>query len=274
MNLSGKRVSCPLSGGINSAAVLCWLMESNIHPSELHLWYADFKEHSPDTLQFVMWLMELAKRHFKNVVCTITDNSALDFFEEQKFIPHPTDSPCSNKLKIEPMLLYNSLNNIEVDLIGYVRTEKQRMKKNKGKNDLFLTTYFPIKEFDDEWCFDIVDRVVGWHPEVYNHKWNDSGFVAFLNENLHRLSDEDKYTVSNKIGKDERVFKHNNCLPCKNMTYIDLLCVEYFYPQYLQLALDLSQRIGAFWGRDKDTYYTTFGRNDWEGEKCGVCSFN
>ena len=56
MDFHGKKVLIGLSGGINSMALLCWLGElpKELHPAELHLFYADFKEHSPDTLQFVL----------------------------------------------------------------------------------------------------------------------------------------------------------------------------------------------------------------------------
>ena len=92
MNLSGKKVMIGLSGGINSMAVLCWLGElpSEQHPDELHLFYADFKEHSDDTIQFVLDGVFWAKGRFKNVVYVQTDNSVLDYFEESNFLPHPT----------------------------------------------------------------------------------------------------------------------------------------------------------------------------------------
>ena len=65
-----------LSGGINSMAVLCWLGElpTHKHPDELHLFYADFKEHSEDTIQFVLMeffgqriLLKLMKRIHTNL---------------------------------------------------------------------------------------------------------------------------------------------------------------------------------------------------------------
>ena len=46
-HLNGQKILVGLSGGINSAAVLCHLKESGIMPSELHLFYVHFKEHSP-----------------------------------------------------------------------------------------------------------------------------------------------------------------------------------------------------------------------------------
>lgn len=44
-----KNILIGLSGGINSAAVLLWLYESGVKPKSLHLFYAHFTEHSPDT---------------------------------------------------------------------------------------------------------------------------------------------------------------------------------------------------------------------------------
>ena len=96
-----------LSGGINSMAVLCWLIEQPDKPKEIHLYYAHFAEHSPDTFQFVADGIRYARKHFDKVTVRITSNSVLRFFEEQKMIPHPKVSPCSRKLKIEPMELYD-----------------------------------------------------------------------------------------------------------------------------------------------------------------------
>lgn len=244
-DLNNKIVASPLSGGINSAGVLCWLIESGMIPKVLHIYYADFTEHSPMTLKFVENLMELAKGHFPNVVTTITDNSALDFFEKNKQIPHPMISPCSRLLKIEPMMLYNATNGVEVDLIGYVRTEKKRMDANKGKNDLFMQTVFPIKDFTDEWCFEIVKKHLGWYSPIYD------------------IFDE----------KGKRVFKHNNCLPCKNMNLNQLEDVEKYYPEYWRRAKTLSDKLNAYWGRNAEEFYTTFGR-DYESISCESCKFD
>lgn len=103
MKYEGEKIMIGLSGGINSMAVLCWLIESGQQPEELHLFYAHFAEHSPDTFQFVADGIRLARKHFKKVLVKITNNSVLQFFEDQKMIPHPMASPCSRKLKIEPM---------------------------------------------------------------------------------------------------------------------------------------------------------------------------
>jgi hypothetical protein len=67
-------------------------------------------------------------------------------------------------------------------------------------------------------------------------------------------------------------------MPCKNMQIDDLLCVEYFYPEFYKQAMELSQKLQKHWGRDKDSFVdafmTTFGREDWEVENgCKVCLF-
>lgn len=226
-----------LSGGINSMAVLCWLGEQpkENHPDELHLFYADFKEHSDDTIQFVLDGVFWAKEKFERVVYTQTDNSVMDFFEDSGFIPHPTNSKCSTELKIEPMLRYCYKNNIQMDLIGYVSKEIKRMKRmlNNRPIDLFFSKEFPILGNDDEWCFDIVKRCIGWYPALYDIK-----------------------------EKGKRVFTHNNCLPCKNMTPKQLQSVAKYYPDKYKRALEVEANTGSYFGRSKcDT-------------GCAVCDFD
>jgi len=245
-------------------------------PKELHLYYADFAEHSPDTLEFVQALMVLANHNFENVKTTITQNSVLSFFEQAKMIPHPISSPCSRLLKIEPMMAYNSAHGVEVDLIGYVRTEQRRINRmeDRAKPDMFLSKAFPISQFDDEWCFTIVKEMLGWYPAIYDLKWKDKDFIAYVLQNLLRFNDAVQRKLKNKIGKDKRVFKHNNCLPCKNMHIDDMLAIEYFYPAYMAKATALGERLKGYWGRNADDYYTTFGKEDYEPEQCEACSFD
>jgi 3'-phosphoadenosine 5'-phosphosulfate sulfotransferase (PAPS reductase)/FAD synthetase len=237
MDFSNKKVLIGLSGGINSASVLCWLSElpKEHHPAELHLFYADFKEHSDDTIQFVLDLVFWARSQFQNVVYVQTDNSVMDYFEENYFIPHPTNSPCSTDLKIEPMLKYCYENDIQIDLIGYVSKEISRYKRmmGKGVNDLFFSKQFPILGYDDEWCFQIVKKHIGWYPAIY-----------------------DIYE------KGKRVFTHNNCLPCKNMTPKQLQSVKRYFPGKYQRALEVEKSTGRYFGRSK---------ND---TGCAVCKFD
>lgn len=248
LNLTGKRVSIGLSAGINSMAVLMWLVEQEYRPSELHLYYAHFKEHSPDSFQFVADGIRYARKHFANVKIKITKNSVLEFFKGKQMIPHPKFSPCSLILKIEPMALYNWENQIEVDLIGYVKGELKRVKssqKNEPAN-LFFTKAFPVKDFTDDWCFEIVLRHLGWYPKIYD--------------------------IKDANGK--RLFKHNNCLPCKNMTIEEMELVRIHYPEYFELAMKLSRELKAHWGRDADDFYTTFGKAEYETQPCEICTFD
>ena len=215
-----------LSGGINSMAVLCWvgeLPEEN-HPKELHLFYADFTEHSDDTIQFVLDGLFWAKKVFKNVTYVQTDNSVMQFFEAESFIPHPKISPCSDKLKIIPMLKYCYQNGIDIDLIGYVSKEVKRYKRlvKAGASDLFFKKEFPILNKNDEWCFEIVKKHIGWYPKIYDIKEN---------------------------GK--LVFTHNNCLPCKNMTPKQLQKVAQYFPEKWSRAKEVEKNTGSYFGRSK-----------------------
>lgn len=248
IDCNGRVVLLPQSAGINSAAVYCWLLESGMRPRELHIYYAHFAEHSPDSFRFVADIIRHARRNFDNVIVRVTKNSVLQFFREQRMIPHPVASPCSRMLKIGPMVEYAAANGIEIDLVGYVKGEQKRIKKMQEAhgNDMFLQKGTPIAEFDDEWCFEIVKKHIGWYPAIYD------------------IRDE----------KGKRVFNHNNCLPCKNMYVKDMLLIEKYYPAYMEAAIKLSEELGAYWGRDVDKYYTTFGREDYEPVQCGVCSFD
>lgn len=248
IDCNDKIVLLPQSAGINSAAVYCWLLESGMKPKELHIYYAHFAEHSPDSFQFVADIIRHARKNFDNVRVRITSNSVLRFFREQKMIPHPMSSPCSRLLKIVPMIEYSALNSIQIDLVGYVKSEQKRIKKMREAhgNDMFLTKGTPIADQDDEWCFEIVKKHIGWYPAIYD------------------IRDE----------KGKRVFHHNNCLPCKNMYVKDMKLIEQYYPEYMAAAVQLSEELGAYWGRNAETYYTTFGREDYEPAQCEVCSFD
>lgn len=237
IDFSKKKVMIGLSGGINSMAVLCWLGElpQENKPSELHLFYADFKEHSDDTIQFVLDGVFWAKNHFESVIFVQTENSVMDFFEEHNFIPHPTNSKCSHELKIVPMLKYAYRNNIDIDLVGYVAKELKRVKRAQsvGKNDLFFKKDFPIVGKTDEWCFEIVMRCIGWYPKIYDIMEND-----------------------------KKVFTHNNCLPCKNMTPKQLKAVAKYYPEKYIRALEVEANTGSYFGRNKCD------------SSCAICDFD
>lgn len=253
---SQKKVLVGLSGGINSMAVLMWLATypEEFKPKELHLYYADFKEHSPDTLPFVLAGVEYAKKKFEKVIYVQTENSVMDYFRKQNMIPHPKFSPCSIDLKIIPMANYAKENGIDIDLIGYVKEEGRRIKRMHNRNEETKKTKgFPIGHQTNEWCFQITKRDLGWYPKIYD--------------------------IRNSKG--ERIFTHNNCLPCKNMQMDYFEQVKEYYPEYWQKAIDLSEELKAHWGRDKEEYlriYVTFGRDDWETDyqkqSCPNCDFD
>jgi hypothetical protein len=274
-NLNNIKVLLGLSAGINSMAILCHLKEQGIQPSELHLFYAHFNEHSPDSFKFVKDGIRFARKHFNNVFVRIERHSILRWFEENKMIPHPANSPCSRLLKIERINKYGFENGIGVDLVGYVKHElKRRVDGQNGKkeNTLFsLDKQYPIGAFTDEWCFEIVKRNIGWYPRLYGFKWNDPGFMQWVKENAHKWPEEVRESVLRRIGKDKRVFNHNNCLPCKNMYPHELIAIEYFYPEYYKKAMELSAKLMLYWGRDKDQFYSTFGRDLGQESTCGAC---
>ena len=247
-SLSGEKVLIGLSGGINSMAVLCQLVESGVKPKELHLFYAHFVEHSPDTFRFVADGIRFARKHFQNVKVKITRNSILGFFESKNMIPHPMLSPCSLSLKIEPINCYSFENNIKIDLVGYVKKELKRRaeKQNKDKQlNLFsLQKLYPIGSYSDEWCFEIVTKHIGWHPKIYN-----------ILEN----------------GK--RVFKHNNCLPCKSGNVSDLENVKKYFPNEFQNAMLTSRKLSSYWGRSEADFYSNFGRELGQESTCKSCAW-
>lgn len=239
MDFSGKRVMIGLSGGINSMAVLCELGNAPIEkrPKSLFLFYAHFKEHSPDTLQFVLDGWTWAKSRFEEVVYKQTDNSVMDFFEDNNFIPHPMHSPCSKELKIIPMMKFAYQNDVQIDLIGYVAEEQKRYKRAQAAgaktNDLFFRKEYPILNIPNEACFSIVKQNIGWYPAIYD------------------IRDE----------KGKRVFTHNNCLPCKNMTTKQMQQTKLHYPDYYDRAMEVEQNTGSYFGRSK------------KPADCRACSF-
>ena len=86
---SGKDIMIGLSGGINSMAVLCWLANypQQYKPKILHLFYAHFEEHSPDTLNFVLAGVKYAKENLTN-------------YKVPKYVEFRTELPKTNVGKI------------------------------------------------------------------------------------------------------------------------------------------------------------------------------
>jgi len=299
-DFSDEDVLLGLSGGINSAAVAVWLSTwpKEYKPRNLHLYYAHFEEHSPDTFKFVKDIITFCKANFENIHVKITRNSVIRFFEEQKMIPHPTVAPCTRLLKVIPMHEYMAVNGITTDLVGYVREEIRRVKNMAKKTDNSVDgrsvqidnvkKLFPISDKTNEWCFAIVKKYIGWYPAIYNLRYNNKKFIKFLVDNLDRVDSDTQKTIKKKLGSRERVFSHNNCLPCKNMQKDDYLAVEYFYLWYYTNSVNLSDRLKKHWGRlmkenkgDKDIedlfFHLDFGRTEeetnYEKQTCGVCSF-
>lgn len=222
---SQAKVMIPLSGGINSAAVLAYLAEyhpEQLKPMELHLFYTHLQEHSPDTPKFVSACIRYARTKFKKVIVKIERYSVNRFFESQKMIPHPSISPCSVKLKIEPRERYVAENKIDFVLIGFVKEEFRRYKRQQKPEYFDAKNQYPILEMSDGDCFTLVKNTIGWYPAIYDIKEN---------------------------GK--RMFTHNNCLPCKNMHGYQLERVAKYFPKYAERAMQTAAKIpNAYWGRD------------------------
>jgi|GEM_PF-1369497 len=299
-DFSDEKILLGLSGGINSAAVAVWLAgwKEEYKPKELHLFYAHFEEHSPDTFKFVKDIIKFCRVNFSNVHVKITRNSVIRFFESEKMIPHPTVAPCTRLLKVIPMHEYMTCNGITTDLVGYVREEIRRVRNmaKKTQNEVDgrsvkigdVRKLFPISDKTNEWCFWIVKEHIGWYPSIYDIRYNDKKFIKFLVDNLSRVDKETQKTIMKKLGTKERVFTHNNCLPCKNMQKDDYLAVEYFYRWYYTNSVNLSNKLKSHWGRllkettgDKNIedlfFHLEFGRTEeetnYEKQTCGVCSF-
>lgn len=251
VDYSSKKVLIGLSGGINSMAVLCQLASYPVEykPKELHLFYAHFDEHSDDTLDFVIAGVEYAKDKFNKVVYQQTNNSVIDFFRQQKMIPHPIISPCTKMLKIIPMAEYAKQNSIDIDLVGYVRDEVRRIKNMWEKNpNTKNTKAFPIADKDNQWCFDIVKKEIGFYPSIYDIK----------------------------NSKGDRVFSHNNCLPCKNWNKNNFANGNKHYPHKMIKAIELQNELQQHWGRNADDIYSRWEKQDWEsnGQSCEYCAFD
>lgn len=230
MDLSDKNVMIGLSGGINSAALLCYMAKYypyDLRPKNLFLYYAHLEEHSPDTFDFVQANIEYAKKHFDGeIIIEITHGSVIECFRQQKMIAHPIRSTCTRLLKIEPMEAWARENNIDIDQIGYIASEKGR-KFRLLKQKKPLQRLFPIIHLRESECFDLVKTEIGWYPAIYD-----------IYEN----------------GK--RVFLHNNCLPCKNWQGIltsESASGQYaqalqYFPEYIEKAQHLCKELNRYWG--------------------------
>jgi len=236
-DFSAERPRLGLSAGINSAALLCHL--ATVHPeakrpAHLLMYYAHLREQSPESFRFVKDCVRYARRHFATVEFGMHRTSVLAWMERENFIPHPTVSPCTWHLKIEPMERWTEAHGGTLDLIGYVRHERRRMRRSEGHGA--EPRQFPIAHMSEADCFAIVDREIGWHPPIYDIR----------------------------DGRGRRLFAHNNCLPCKNMTLGQIRHVAEHYPAYWRKAEAMAERIGNYWGR----------ASEYPGDPCALCVFD
>ena len=146
---------------------------------------------------------------------------------------------------------YAVQNEIDVDLIGYVKSEMRRVKNMEDKRkDTSLEKAFPIISESNEWCFEIVDEFIGWHPAIYD------------------IRDE----------KGKRIFPHNNCLPCKNWNKKNFANGNKHFPDKMKPAVGLSVELKKHWGREAQDIYTTFEKQEHEtnesGQTCDYCAFD
>lgn len=224
LDFTNKNVMLGLSGGINSAAALIYLSLYVEHkPKDLYLYYSHFEEHSPDTLKFVLELVEWCKPFFDNVIFEQSNHSLHKYFTEGfRGIPQPKITPCTKYLKLMPMIEFMQKYQIQIDIVGYVRSEYsriQRQLKRSVNNKEYL-----IRHLSDEDCFSLVKREFGWFPDIYNLKWTDKRIGKAIEVFGHELHPNQLKIIKQYYAKGRnfrrnliRVFKHNNCLPCKNM---------------------------------------------------------
>ena len=238
-DFSNQTVMIGLSGGINSMAILCFLAcfyPKEYLPEVLHLFYAHFEEHSDDTYGFVKAGFKYAEDNFSEVITATSWNSVNTFFGQQKMIPHPTNSMCSTQLKREPMHKYLVDNSIDLDLVGYVRNEKFRVDRQQGyDNKESKSKTYPITTMTDDDCISICEKEIGWIPDIYKIREN---------------------------GK--RVFKHNNCLPCKNMHDYEMKKVKQYFPDKYKRALQTAKDLGQHWGRGAEIDELICPTCDWD----------
>lgn len=310
--IKDKKVLIATSGGINSAAVLIdtiRMIHAGDIPKELHLLYVHINQHSADTLPFVTALVAYAKHHFPETKYTQYNYDVLNYFREVKMIPHPTSNVCTKNIKSVNIDRYKGQHGIEVDLIGFVKQERSRIKavashiigipkekvnvddaiQNGIRDGFFEETFFPTAEWTDEDCFTEVKKAIGWYPSIYDILWTDARILPFLESINGQMPEEDrqialKYaTRGYGWDKSVRVFNHNNCLPCKNMQVWQFWLVKLFFPKLFDDAVALSKELGKYYGRSEMDYeavkiFTTFGREDFEvgykEQSCGVCAFN
>lgn len=241
-DLSREAPVIGLSGGLNSAALLCYLASE--HPAEkrprrLLLYYAHLAEHSPDTFPFVKACVRYARERFGREAVTfgMHRDSMNDWIRRERMIPHPTVSPCTFDLKIERMEAWAEAHGATVDLVGYVRHERRRIERQRERlGEAAGGKAYPIAHLTDADCLALVDREIGWHPAIYDLRREDG----------------------------RPAFRNNNCLPCKNMHARQLKLVQVHFPDYWQRATAAADDVGSYWGRAEE----------YAGDPCAVCAFD
>ena len=260
-DFSGEVPLIGLSGGINSAALLCYLASetpTEHRPQRVLLYYAHLREHSDDTFPFVRDCIRYARAHFPEVEFRMHRDSMLAFIRREKIIPHPTVSPCTWDLKVERMEAWGNERGATCDLIGYVRQARRRLRNQthrlfglppeakKLPSAEWWREYghlvgsgfkrYPIAHLTDADCFSIVTREIGWYPAIYD--------------------------LRTETGKP--AFRNNNCLPCKNMDGPQRRLVQLHFPDQWERAVDAAEEVGSYWGR----------ADEYAGDPCAVCAFD
>jgi 3'-phosphoadenosine 5'-phosphosulfate sulfotransferase (PAPS reductase)/FAD synthetase len=243
---SDKRILIGLSGGINSAAIICFLATEypkEYLPKEIHFFYAHFDDHSPDTMDFVLDCVKYSYQKFNRVFVKITHQSMEQFCTESNMIPHPTNSACSRLMKREPIMEYYDEQDLDFDLVGYVRSEKNRIERQQSYNNAqSKNKAYPIITMTDHDCEVICEKEIGWIPAIYKIKDNNG----------------------------KRLFKHNNCLPCKNMHDKEMKVVKEHFPDYYDRALKLTKKLSESTGKE-----IHWGRTDEIDELiCPTCEWD
>lgn len=221
IDYSHSRILIPLSGGVTSAALLSFLGEFHPlarKPRELHLYHTQFQEHSPDTLHFVADCVRYAERVFHSVKVKIIKQSVNAFFIAQRLIPDPTTSPCTVQLRTLPQEQYCRDEAIDWVIEGFVRSSQQPHPQYISYGGRQIP--YPLLGLTDDESFNLVEQVIGWYPAIYDI-----------------------------FEGGRRVFKFNNCLPCKNMNRAEVENVWKYFPQYAQEAEVAAAQIpGGVWG--------------------------
>ena len=158
---------------------------------------------------------------------------------------------------------------IDIDIIGYVRSEYSRIKRQIERG--VTNKEYLIAHLSDEDCFYLVEKEIGWFPKIYSYKWIDKRIGEALKKWGHELDPKQRKTIKkyhkqgfNNMSQTYRVFKHNNCLPCKNMHQWELFMVRVFYKDQYDKAIKLAKKLGSHWGRE--------GKEVNELTDCEICS--